>query len=234
MSVETTVDKGVLLAEVKVGYGVDKLLLSGDFVLRQKIYDLLNRIALWNREKHQALLSPATSIGVVHIIHQAAIVHRGIQLVGAGVDVFLCAGENFIQNEKSLQLDQPRLFQLRGDLKNAVALLDGHGVGVVALVQGAEVIGQYPAQACQQHRPQDHRRNINLPVEFAVFFLFGAGLSACIHLAYDPAAHRLGIPALCIGPLILTHDCLSFLYFLRNISRTSYTFPHSRIECTIR
>ena len=169
-------------------------------------------------------------------MYQAAVIHGGVQLIGTGINVIFRPGEDLIQHKKALQLNETRLLQLGGDFENAVTLLDGHGIGLIAFVQGAQVIGQDPADTRQEHGAQHHGRHIDLPVKFplAVLFLRSGGRCS-LHLIDDPLMHRIGIPILGLETLIIIHNRMSFLRFICNMSRTSSIFPPWHIQyCTNR
>ena len=230
------VDEGVVLAEVKVGNGVQQLLLGGNALLRQQIHDLLHRVTLGNGHQYQPLLLSPRCLRIVHAPHQTAVVHGGVQLVCARVDVLFGAGNDLKEHEEAPQLDKAGLFQLVGNGKYTVAFLNGHRAGLVALVQSAQVVCQKPADARQQHGAKHHSRHIGRPVEFLFpALLFRRRLRCGVYFAHDPPAHRFGVPTLRIIPLLFIHGHISFLHFFCNMSQTSSIFRSRHIQyCTNR
>ena len=159
------VDEGVALKLV-VGGGIRQVLHGAHLLFRQKVDDLLHRVALGDRDLHGFRLAS----GGAHIPDQGHVVHLRVEHKGALRRFGVRVAEPGEQAEEPFILDQSRLLQRSGQLFHvvmddllggAVLLLFLNHLGdkvlrhleadlLEGLVQRGEVVGQHPA-----HRRED-------------------------------------------------------------------------------
>ena len=202
-------EEGVL--EGVVGGHIPQLLHGGHALFLQHGEDLVQGHALGNGHLHRL----AAGRALAHAADEGAVIHVGIQLIGAGSNLVvpLHMGQRGEELEDQLVLDQAVFLQQIGHLVQGGALLNGDGGIVLRLVEGQHIAGGHPAQSGQQGRDADDKDHIEQRAETALA-AFAAG----------PAAGRPGSGVIVAAARLLQMGRFVLPAALYALSRLSVVF----------
>ena len=141
---------------VPVGGHILELLHRGDPLLLQQLEDLVDGVALLDGDVNGL----TGGRGRAHVGHQGPVVHIGVQLVGARGDLVAGVGEQAIEVEEELVLNEAVVLEGIHHIAELLVVFHLDDGGGVLLVQGQQVVGPDPAHGGQHGGQTHHEQHI--------------------------------------------------------------------------